>query len=86
MSDKFKDRNSGLESPGFNAEAVTPNDATDLATTSRALYIGAEGDLRLTMAGGNTVTFASVPMGILPVRAARVHATGTTAANIVALW
>ncbi|MFK7942701.1 MAG: hypothetical protein AB8B85_07310 [Paracoccaceae bacterium] len=86
MSDIFEDRSSGLESPGYHAVEVTPDDTTDLAFTSRALFIGAPGDLRLTMASGDTVTFANLAAGFVPLRVARVHASGTTASSIVAVW
>lgn len=86
MADQFNDRSSGLESPAYNAAQVVPSDTVDLAVTSRALYLGTAGDLRITTAGGDTVTLANVPNGVLPVRVARVHATGTTAADIVAVW
>ena len=86
MPDIFEDRSSGLESPAYNAAAVTPDDGTDLPFASRALYLGTGGDLRLTTAGGDTVTFRNAAPGILPIRAERVHATGTTAADIVAIW
>lgn len=86
MPDIFEDRSSGLESPGYQAVAVTPNDGTDLTTTSRALYVGTSGDLQLTLAGGNTVLLRNVPTGMLPLRVARVLASGTTATDIVAVW
>lgn len=86
MADIFEDRSSGLESPGYRAQVVTPSDTTDLAFTSRALYIGAPGDLRVTLASGDTVTFANMAAGFAPLRIARVHASGTTASAIVAVW
>lgn len=86
MPDIFEDRSSGLESPGFDATSVTPSDSTDLTVTSRALYVGAGGDLRVTTAAGSVVTFVNVPEGMLPMRVSRVHAAGTTAADIVAVW
>ena len=86
MPDMFEDRSSGLESPGYNAASVTPSDSTDLPVTSRALYVGTGGDLRVTTAAGSIVTFANVPEGLLPMRVARVHAAGTTAADILAVW
>lgn len=86
MADKFKDYASGLESPASNAAAVMPSDDQDLTISARSLYIGNPGDLKVTTVRGDTVTFAGVPAGILPVRVARVHATGTTAGNIVAVW
>lgn len=72
--------------PADNAVAVTPNDSLDLpAAPCRALYIGASGNVSVVI-GGNTVTFAGVPSGVLPIRASRVRSTGTTATNIVALY
>ena len=86
MADIFEDRSSGLESPGYNAAEITPSDTTDLAFTSRALFVGTPGDLRVTMAGGDTVTFANLAAGFVPLRVRRVHASGTTASSIVAVW
>jgi hypothetical protein len=72
--------------PAEAAEAVTPSDVTDLATLSRALYVGKGGDLSVVMAAGSTVTLKGVIGGsVLALRVARVNATGTTAADIVAL-
>ena len=86
MPDQFADRSSGLESPAYNGSAVVPNDSTDLPVTARALYVGSSGDLSLVTAGGSTLTLRNVPIGMLPVRVARVRASGTTAADIVAVW
>lgn len=86
MPDMFEDRSSGLESPGYDASPVVPSDSTDLTITSRAIYVGTSGDLRVTTASGSVVTFANAPEGMLPMRVSRVHASGTTAANIVAVW
>ena len=73
--------------PAHYAVAVTPNDGADLADTSRALYIGGAGDVKVDMYGSGTVTFVGVTAGsVLPVRVDRVYSTGTTATSIVALW
>lgn len=72
--------------PIFDCAEVTPDDDTDLTVWARALYIGVSGDLTITTAGGTEITLTNVPVGILPVRASRVHATGTAAAGIVAMW
>ena len=72
--------------PAENAIAVTPSDSVDLTgAPCRALYIGTGGNLSVII-GGATVTFSNVAGGILPIRASRVRATGTTATNIVALY
>jgi len=86
MPDIFENRASGLESPGYAAAEVEPDDGQDLTVTSRALWIGIPGDLRVTMGSGQIVSFANVPAGMLPLRVVRVHETGTTAGNIVAVW
>ncbi len=85
--DMFKDFPTTPTSPIHDGAAVTPGDAAILAETTRALYIGQTGDLALRLAGGQDVTFRNVPAGsLLPVRATRVLATGTTASGILALW
>ena len=76
-------------SPASNAEEITPHD-TNLVTTTRALYVGTGGNVKVEMLdidGGSAVSFLNVPDGtLLPLRVIRVHATGTTASDIVGLW
>ena len=51
------------------------------------LYCGATGDIEVTTAGGDTVEFTGVPTGaFMPVQVTRVHASNTTATNIIALF
>jgi hypothetical protein len=86
MPDAFSGHHAALDAPASHGFAVTPNDATDLAVVTRALYVGTGGSIAATMLSGETVTFAHVPDGaILPVRLLRVRATGTTALDIVGL-
>lgn len=74
-----------LAAPASGVIEVSPSDDTNLATAARSLYVGEGGDVSVIV-GGTTVTFANVPSGaILPIRASRVRATGTTASLIVAL-
>jgi hypothetical protein len=88
MPDKFENHGAGLDSPAFEAAAVTPNDGADLAFTARAIYVGSGGDVALIpKASAAAVTFRNLQSGtILPVTAKRVLAAGTTATHIVALW
>lgn len=73
--------------PAHHAVAVTPNDGADLTDTTRALYVGGAGDVKVDMYGSGTVTLVGVTAGtVLPIRADRVYSTGTTATSIVALW
>jgi hypothetical protein len=85
MADTFSGHSNGLSSPAAQAAAVTPSDSTDLANASRALYVGTVGNLAIITVGGSTVTLVGAS-GWMPVRAARVLATGTTASDIVAVW
>ncbi len=68
-----------------NAAEVTPSDTVDLPALPRVLYIGGAGTLRLRVAG-LTVNFTVTAGTVLPVRASRVFATGTTATGIVSLF
>ena len=82
----FKGYASGLSSPATRAVSVTPSDDDDMDFPARALYIGGAGSVSVITVGGDTTTFSDLPAGyILPVRIARVRATGTTATGIVSL-
>ncbi|MHA1128196.1 MAG: spike base protein, RCAP_Rcc01079 family [Alphaproteobacteria bacterium] len=85
--DMYKNMMGGLESPAREAVAVTPDDASDLGNTTRSIYVGTSGDIAVRMVGETAVViFKAVPAGVLPIRADRILATGTTAADLVALW
>lgn len=85
--DKFSEFPTTLIAPARDAEAVIPNDAVDLASLPRAIYVGQGGTVSVRMAGGQTVQFLGVQAGsFLPIRAKGVNATGTTATGLLALW
>lgn len=77
---------SELIDPAGGVSTVVPSDITTLAGC-RALYIGGAGNLSVVAVNTNAVVpFFNVQAGtILPVRARKVMATGTTATNIVAM-
>lgn len=81
MADRFESYSRGLHSPATKAVAITPDDATDLAEPTRAIYTGTGGTLVCILLDDSAeVTFANLPSGcILPCRIKRVKATGTTA-------
>ena len=75
--------------PAHNYVAITPNDSIPLAGGAcRALFIGVGGDVTVYAKGSATaVTFKNTASGaILPIGAATVLATNTTATSIVALY
>lgn len=77
-----------MASTHFNtALAVTPSDSADLpGGPSVALWIGGSGALSVILEGdASPVLISGIVAGtLLPVRAKRVRATGTTATLIVA--
>ncbi|MFT2210364.1 spike base protein, RCAP_Rcc01079 family [Rhizobium giardinii] len=86
MPDRFSSNIPSLTSPATHGFTVTPSDAIDLSEVTRAIYVGSGGTLAVRLLSGQTVTFAGVSAGsILPLRADRVLATGTTAGSIVGL-
>jgi len=74
-------------SPITQAVLVVPSDSTDLATVTRAIYVGNGGAVTVNMAdSGTSITFANVPTGTtLPIRVSRIKATLTVATDIIAL-
>jgi len=58
------------------------------ANNGCVLYLGnADGDLRVTTIAGNIVNFKGLKAGtFFPVQVKRVHLTGTTLTNVIALW
>ena len=87
MIDSFRRHARSLTAPPEQGAAVVPDDLRDLATVTRALYVGGTGDLAVVMADGTRLVFGAVPAGtLLPVRVVRVLATGTTATRVVGLW
>ncbi len=85
--DEFRTLADSPAEPSRNPFAVTPNDSTELAIIPKALFIGTGGSIALRGVGAAAdVIFRNVASGqVLDVRAQFVRATGTTAADIVAL-
>lgn len=71
---------------GGQAVDISSTDYTPAWTTTM-LWVGTGGTLKLTLESGDIVTLTSVPDGTqLLLRVTKVHHTGTTASDIVALW
>lgn len=76
-------------SPALTLALVVPADGADLAKATKGLSFGVAGDLKVTTAGGATVTIlsGSLAAGVIhPICVRRVWATGTTATGIVAYY
>jgi hypothetical protein len=86
MPDRFESTASGLDSPATHGFAITPQDAADLPEVTRALYVGGPGAISLVLLSGAEILLTGIAAGaILPVRASRIKASGTTATAIVGL-
>lgn len=69
-----------------HAVTAVQSDTVNLVTTV-VVYIGGDGNLKVTTEGGEATTFVGLSAGdILPVSALRIWSTGTTATNLVMMW
>lgn len=85
MPDIYVQQAPDLAGPASGVFDITPSDSTDLTVWTRAIWVGAGGTVKVTVQGV-AVTFAGCATGsILPVRAQRVWATGTTATSLIGL-
>jgi len=74
-------------SPATGAAAANLHDTNQLTNgTCRSIYVGVTGDIKVTMANGDTATFTNVAVGVFPVSVRQVWSTGTTATGLVALY
>lgn len=73
--------------PAQTCFAIVPADAAFLPHVTKGIYVGTGGTLVIVpLRGDQPVSFTNLPSGaILDVRATAVHATGTTAADLVGL-
>ena len=73
--------------PAARGFAVTTDDANDLATVTRYVYVGVAGDLKVTTTDGDTITLVGLAAGVMhPIRVKRIWQNGTTAQSIVGLY
>ncbi len=91
MSDPYQGIFAGMDGPYVNGASVTPDDGNDLPNYARALWIGAAGNVTVTLR--NSTTPITVPVAASSTNnepaklyVKRVWATGTTATGIIALW
>lgn len=76
-----------VTAPASRISNIIPDDAVDLEYVARAIYIGTSGNVCVVTSSGDEVIFKNVQSGlILPVRASRIKATGTSAGDMVMLF
>lgn len=88
MADQFSGHGDAVSAPATRLAAVVPHDVNALPDIPKALFVGTGGDLMLRgSGGGGDALLKNVADGsVIPVRAQYVRATGTSAADIVALY
>lgn len=71
--------------PG-SAFAITPSNSANLANVS-VVYVGGSGNVRVTTAQGDDVTFVGLVAGtVIPVQVLKVWSTSTTATNLIGIY
>ena len=79
MSDNFQGHQRGLDSPGECHQAIVPHDTDPVVPRPRALWCNTSGTLVLEDSSGAALTYFVQAGQIIPFRAVKVLATGTTA-------
>lgn len=80
----FRTANATVAAHG--AASVTPSDSAEMPIT-RSLFIGTNGNIKVTMADGQEITFSNLTAGtIFPIQVVKVWATDTTVTTIIALY
>lgn len=70
-----------------NSFAITPDNANELAQTTRYIYIGVAGDVTMKLAGDSAaVLFKAMPVGLYALAVKQVMLTGTAATDLVGLY
>ena len=88
MADSFANSADSVSAPATRAIAVSPSDSVALTDIPKALYVGTGGTITARgPADTADQVWKNVPSGsVLPFRARYVRVTGTTAADILALY
>ena len=88
MADIFATLGDTTSAPSTKALGVTPHDTNPLTDIPKALYVGTAGNIIMRgVNGAADQLWKNVPAGaILPFRAQYIRATGTTAADLLALY
>lgn len=75
---------SGANRVPEHAVVITPSDSVDLTNTTRSIWVGVAGNIKVDMMGGETaVTYSNVPVGRFVGAFTRVYSTGTTASSLI---
>lgn len=74
-------------SSASNAFIITPNDSSDLAHTTRGVYVTESGNMKATFTDSGTVVISGLLAGIVyPFNIKKVFETETTVVGIIGLY
>ncbi len=79
MADNFENHHVGISGPADLHQAITPSDSVDVSPKPRALWVQTDGNLSIADRAGTVLTYAVKAGMVIPFRATKVRATGTTA-------
>ena len=66
---------------------ISPDNDNNLTNPTTAIYVGIEGDLKVDLVSGGTITFKNLANGVFhPIHATKVYLTGTSAQEIVGVY
>lgn len=86
ITDSFSSFETGLTGPICGGFDITPDDASDLLTMTRAIMVSGAGDLSVILKDGDTLVVPGLTPGVIyPLRVVRVLSTGTTATGLKGL-
>jgi hypothetical protein len=73
---------------GEFGESITPSDRSFLPESDAELFIGTKGHVKVTLTGGTTIVLKNIASGtfLKGIFVNKVHSTGTTASDIVAIY
>lgn len=79
----YKERHSAVDAVAVDVSAADQA----VAVGARGVYVGGAGDLVVTLIGGTTVTFKSIPAGtVLPIVPKTIVKLSTTVTNSLILF
>ena len=70
-------------SPATEHFVIVPDNSVNFEKPCKAFYVGEGGDVSVVDTKGTTVLYRNIGVGIWPIAAIRINASGTTAGSLV---
>jgi AAA+ ATPase superfamily predicted ATPase len=70
-----------------NIVAITPNDSTNLANATKAIYVSEISTVKIDTINDQTITLSNLAAGVWhPIQAKKIYSTGTVATGLLGSW